>query len=192
MPRPRAAATSIFWPDSGELGITEKHDRRNEEISAPRLRVIGADGAQLGVMSRLEALQKALESGLDLVEISPNAEPPVVKVMDYGKYLYKKDKEAAAARKKLKQIQTKEIKIRPNTGKGDYATKLRQLIGFLEDGDKIKVTLRFRGRELAHQELGLEMMNRVKADLTEFGNVVNEPRTEGKMMVMVMAPKPKK
>lgn len=143
-------------------------------------------------MSRTEALQKALESGMDLVEISPNAEPPVAKVMDYGKYLYKKDKEAAAARKKLKQIQTKEIKIRPNTDKGDYATKLRQLIEFLEDGDKIKVTLRFRGRELAHQELGMEMMVRLKTDLTEFANVVSEPRSEGKMMVMVMAPKPKK
>lgn len=143
-------------------------------------------------MSRYDALQKALESGMDLVEISPNAEPPVAKVMDYGKYLYKKDKEAAAARKKLKQIQTKEIKIRPNTDKGDYATKLRQLIEFLEEGDKIKVTLRFRGRELAHQDLGMEMMNRLKTDLLEFGNVVNEPRTEGKMMVMVMAPKPKK
>ncbi|MGH8528729.1 MAG: translation initiation factor IF-3 [Nevskiales bacterium] len=172
--------------------MSEKHDRRNEEISAPRLRVIAADGSQLGLMSRYDALQKALESGMDLVEISPNAEPPVAKVMDYGKYLYKKDKEAAAARKKLKQIQTKEIKIRPNTDKGDYATKLRQLIEFLEEGDKIKVTLRFRGRELAHQDLGMEMMNRLKTDLLEFGNVVNEPRTEGKMMVMVMAPKPKK
>ncbi len=143
-------------------------------------------------MSRNDALQKALESGMDLVEISPNAEPPVAKVMDYGKYLYKKDKEAAAARKKLKQIQTKEIKIRPNTDKGDYATKLRQLVEFLEDGDKIKVTLRFRGRELAHQELGMEMMVRLKTDLSEYANVVNEPRSEGKMMVMVMAPKPKK
>ncbi len=174
------------------MRITEKHDRRNEEITAPRLRVIAADGTQLGVISRHEALQKALEADLDLVEISPNAEPPVVKIMDYGKYLYKKDKEAAAARKKLKQIQTKEIKIRSNTDKGDYATKLRQLVGFLEDGDKIKVTLRFRGRELAHQDLGLEMMNRLKADLLNYGNVVSEPRTEGKLMVMVMAPKPKK
>ncbi|HWU69371.1 MAG TPA: translation initiation factor IF-3, partial [Stenotrophobium sp.] len=129
----------------------EKDDRRNEEITAYQVRVIGSDGSQVGVISTAQAIAKAQEEGLDLVEISPNAEPPVCKIMDYGKYLYQKDKAQHAARRKQKQIQVKEIKFRPTTDEGDYKTKLRQLRGFLEDGDKVKITVRYRGRELAHQ-----------------------------------------
>jgi translation initiation factor IF-3 len=172
-----------------DLGISEKHDRRNEEITAPRLRVIGADGAQLGIITRYEAMDKALEAGLDLVEISPNADPPVAKIMDYGKYLYQKDKQHAQARKKQKQIQVKEVKFRPGTDAGDYQIKLRKINEFLEEGDKVKVTLRFRGRELAHPELGMALIDRIRNELAAITVVEQFPRLEGKMMVMVLAPK---
>ena len=127
--------------------------------------------------------------GLDLVEVAPNARPPVCKVMDYGKYLFQKNKTQQAARKKQKQIQVKEIKFRPNTEEGDYQTKLRRLISFVEDGDKIKVTMRFRGREMAHQEIGLKLLERVKQDLDELAQVEQMPKVEGRQMVMVMAPR---
>lgn len=169
--------------------ISEKHDRRNEEITALRVRVIGPAGEQLGILSRTEALQKAVEAELDLVEIAPNAEPPVVKVMDYGKYLYQKDKQQAAARKKQKQIQVKEVKFRPGTEDGDYLTKLRKLKEFLAEGDKVKITLRFRGREMAHPELGMSLVDRVRNDLAEITVIEQMPKLEGKMMVMVLAPK---
>lgn len=138
-----------------------------------------------------DAIAKAEEEGLELVEISPNAEPPVCKIMDYGKYLYQKDKAQHAAKRKQKQIQVKEIKFRPTTDEGDYQTKLRQLRGFLEEGDKVKITVRYRGRELAHQELGQQQMERVKTDLEDLGTVEQWPKMEGKQAIMVMGPKKK-
>jgi translation initiation factor IF-3 len=134
----------------------------------------------------------AKEASLDLVEISPNAEPPVCRVMDYGKYRFEESKKLQTAKKKQKQTQVKEIKFRPGTDIGDYKIKLRKLVSFLEEGDRTKVTLRFRGREMAHQELGLELLQRVKADLEEYGTVEQEPKMEGRLMVMVLAPKRKK
>jgi translation initiation factor IF-3 len=138
-----------------------------------------------------DAIAKAEEEGLELVEISPNAEPPVCKIMDYGKYLYQKDKALHAAKRKQKQIQVKEIKFRPTTDEGDYQTKLRQLRGFLEEGDKVKITVRYRGRELAHQELGQKQMERVRGDLEDLGTVEQWPKMEGKQAIMVMGPKKK-
>ncbi|ORE86121.1 translation initiation factor IF-3 [Oceanococcus atlanticus] len=143
----------------------------------------------MGVVSLEEALGKAAEAGLDLVEVAPQARPPVCKLMDYGKYLFQKNKTQQAARKKQKQIQVKEIKFRPNTEEGDYQTKLRRLVSFVEDGDKIKVTMRFRGREMAHQEIGLKLLERVKQDLDELAQVEQMPKMEGRQMVMVMAPR---
>lgn len=140
-------------------------------------------------MDRDAALEMATQASLDLVEVSPNAEPPVAKIMDYGKYQFQKSKQQQVARKKQKQIQVKEIKFRPGTDIGDYKTKLNKLIEFLENGDKVKITLRFRGREMAHQELGYELLQRVKTDLDELGVVEQEPKSEGRLMVMVMAPK---
>ena len=155
------------------------------------MRVIGAAGEQIGIMMTRDAVAKAEESGLDLVEVSPNADPPVCKIMDYGKYLYQKDKAAQAARKKQKQIQVKEIKFRPTTEEADYQTKLRALMRFLEEGDKIKVTVRFRGREMQHQELGAKLMDRVRADLEALAVVEQMPRLEMRQSVMVMVPKKK-
>ena len=143
----------------------------------------------MGVVSLEEALGKAAEAGLDLVEVAPQARPPVCKLMDYGKYLFQKNKTQQAARKKQKQIQVKEIKFRPNTEEGDYQTKLRRLVSFVEDGDKIKVTMRFRGREMAHQEIGLKLLERVKQDLDELAQVEQMPKMEGRQMGMVMAPR---
>jgi len=140
-------------------------------------------------MSRREALQFAEEKGLDLVEVSPNAEPPVCRIMDYGKFLFEKNKSQQVAKKKQKQIQVKEIKFRPGTDQGDYQVKLRNLIRFLSEGDKAKVTLRFRGREMQHQDIGRELLERVQADLAEYGTVEQFPKVEGRQMVMVFAPK---
>ena len=167
-------------------------NRINDEIRATEIRVTGLDGEQLGVMSVREALFKAEEAGVDLVEISPNAEPPVCRIMDYGKYLYEKSKSQKEQKKKQKVVQVKEIKFRPGTDEGDYQVKLRSLIRFLEDGDKAKVTLRFRGREMAHQQIGLEVLNRIKTDLDELASVESFPsRIEGRQMIMVLAPKKK-
>lgn len=138
-----------------------------------------------------DAIAKAEEAELDLVEISPNADPPVCKIMDYGKYLYEKDKAAHAAKKKQKQIQVKEIKFRPGTEEGDYQTKLRSITRFLEEGDKVKIVVRFRGREMAHQELGMEVMTRLKAELVELAVVEQHPKMEGRQSVMVMSAKRK-
>ncbi|MBA3563001.1 MAG: translation initiation factor IF-3 [Gammaproteobacteria bacterium] len=168
-----------------------KRIRRNDDINAPELRVIGVDGEQAGVMSREAALGLASEVGLDLVEVSPNAEPPVCRIMDYGKYLFEQNKKAQGARKKQKQIHIKEVKFRPGTDEGDYQVKLRNLIRFLSGGDKTKVTLRFRGREMAHQELGAKLLERVRNDLQEYGGVEQFPQMEGRQMIMVIAPKRK-
>ncbi|ULQ48273.1 translation initiation factor IF-3 [Flagellatimonas centrodinii] len=167
----------------------ERDDRRNGEITAPRVRVIADDGEQVGIMLTRDAIAKAEADGLDLVEVSPNAEPPVCKIMDYGKYLYQKDKAAHAAKKKQKIIQIKEIKFRPTTDIGDYQNKMRQMRGFLEEGDKVKVTIRFRGREMAHQELGLQLMERVRNELEELAAVEQFPKMEGRQAVMMIAPR---
>jgi translation initiation factor IF-3 len=151
--------------------------------------LIGAEGEQEGVVSLSEALEKAREAGLDLVEISPNASPPVCRLMDFGKFQYQTNKRRQAAKKKQKQIQIKEIKFRPGTDVGDYQVKLRNLIRFLKNGDKAKVTLRFRGREMRHQELGLALLKRVEQDLQEYGTVEQQPSLEGRQMVMVINPK---
>ena len=151
--------------------------------------MIGADGEQVGIVSLDEAMQTAAAVQQDLVEIAPDAEPPVCKVMDYGKHVFDIKKQKAASRKKQKKTQVKEIKFRPGTETGDYQVKLRNLIRFLENGDKAKVTLRYRGREMAHQHLGLELLKRVEADLAEYGTVEQFPKMEGRQMAMVIAPK---
>ncbi len=151
--------------------------------------MIAADGENVGVVTVEEARQQAKDSQLDLVEIVPNSEPPVCRVMDFGKYLFDINKKKSAAKKKQKQVQVKEIKFRPGTDDGDYEIKLRNLKRFLDGGDKVKVTLRFRGREMAHQELGGKMLKRVEADLSELGSVEQFPKMEGRQMVMVIAPK---
>jgi len=166
--------------------------RVNEEIDAPQVRLIGEDGEQLGIVPLAKALAVAEEAGLDLVEIAPMANPPVCKVMDYGKYRYQEQKKAHEARLKQKQIQVKEIKLRPGTDENDYQIKLRNLRRFLEEGDKAKVTLRFRGRELSHQELGMRQLERVREDLADVGVVEQMPRLEGRQMVMIIAPKKSK
>jgi translation initiation factor IF-3 len=165
--------------------------RRNEDISAPQLRVIAADGSQAGVMSRYDALQMALAAELDLVEVSPTAEPPVVRIMDYGKFLFEQNKKAHSAKRKQKQIQVKEVKFRPGTGEADYQIKLRNLTRFLTEGDKAKVTLRFRGREMVHQDIGRKLLDRVSTDLAPHAVVEQNPLMEGKQMIMVFAPKKK-
>ncbi len=153
------------------------------------MRLIGADGKQIGVVSTAEARQMAVVEGLDLVEISPNVSPPVCRIMNYGKFQYEESKRKHAAKRKQKQIQIKEVKFRPGTDVGDYQVKLRNLIRFLENGDKAKITLRFRGREMAHQELGMQLLKRIEADLKEVGTIEQYPRLEGRQMVMVVNPK---
>jgi translation initiation factor IF-3 len=171
-------------------GQKEPAHRLNENITGSEVRLIGFDGEAIGVVSLSEAMDKADEAGVDLVEISPTAKPPVCRVMDYGKFLYEKSKEQKEQRKKQKQIQVKEIKFRPGTDEGDYQVKLRNLKRFLEGGDKVKVTLRFRGREMAHQELGIDLLTRVKGDLEELASCESFPKkVEGRQMVMVLAPK---
>ncbi len=168
-----------------------KRNRINDDITATEVRLIGADGEQVGIVTIEEALEKAGTEKLDLVEIVPTAEPPVCRIMDYGKFLFDQKKQKQQARKKQKQVQVKEIKFRPGTDIGDYKIKLKSLIKFLENGDKTKVTMRFRGREHAHREIGLELLKRVEADLEDYGQVEQQPLMEGRQMVMVLAPKKK-
>ena len=165
----------------------------NGEIRGVReVRLTGIDGESIGVVSIEEAVAIANEAGVDLVEISPNAEPPVCRVMDYGKYLFEKSKAAKEQKKKQKQIQIKEVKFRPGTDEGDYQVKLRNLSRFLEEGNKGKVTLRFRGREMAHQSLGIDLLNRIKEDLIDLAVVESFPnKVEGRQMTMMLAPKKK-
>ena len=160
----------------------------NGEISAPEVRLVGENGEPLGVVSLRAALDAADGAGLDLVEIAPTAQPPVCKVMDFGKFRYQEQKKAHDARLKQKQVQVKEVKLRPGTDENDYQIKLRNLRRFLEEGDKCKVTLRFRGREMAHQEFGLRQLERVKADLEDIGQVEQMPKMEGRQMIMIVAP----
>jgi len=171
--------------------VQEKQHRINGEITAPEVRLIGVNGEQIGIVSLATAQQMAEEAELDLVEIAPQAKPPVCRIMDYGKFKYRESKKRHEARLKQKQIQVKEIKFRPGTDEGDYQIKLRNLVRFLQEGDKAKVTLRFRGREMAHQEIGVRLLERVKADLEPYGMVEQFPKMEGRQMVMVLSPKKK-
>nr|WP_077231385.1 translation initiation factor IF-3 [Methyloversatilis thermotolerans] len=170
----------------------QKSQRINSEINAPEIRLVGDEGEQLGIMSSRQALAMAEEAGLDLVEIAPLAKPPVCRLMDYGKFKYQEAKRAAEAKAKQKQIQVKEVKFRPGTDEGDYQIKLRNLTRFLQDGDKAKVTLRFRGREMAHQEFGIRLLERVKSDLEALAVVEQFPKLEGRQLIMVLAPQKKK
>ncbi|WP_334119842.1 translation initiation factor IF-3 [Limnobacter sp.] len=171
--------------------VAEKKNRTNEEIRIPEVRLIGIEGEQLGIVKTPDALRMAEEGGVDLVEIAPQAVPPVAKLMDYGKFRYQEQKKAAEAKSKQKQVQIKEIKFRPGTDDGDYNVKLKNLTRFLEDGDKCKVTLRFRGREMAHQDIGARLLERVRTDLDEIGVVEQMPKMEGRQMVMMIAPRKK-
>ncbi len=163
--------------------------RINEEIRVREVQLIDQNGQNLGPVGIEAALQKSQEAGLDLVEISPNASPPVCKILDYGKYKYQAQKKAAEARKKQKIVEVKEIKLRPMIDDHDYDVKMRSMQRFFEEGDKVKVTLRFRGREMAHQELGYQLLNRVKDDTLKIAKVEQEPRFEGRQVVMVLAPR---
>jgi len=169
----------------------ERSQRINGEITAPQLRLVAENGDQLGIVAVADALKMAEEQNVDLVEIAPLAVPPVCKLMDYGKFRYREQKKAHEAKLKQKQIQVKEIKFRPGTDEGDYKIKVGKLIEFLEEGDKAKVTLRFRGREMAHQEFGVRLLERVRKDLEPHAIVEQFPRLEGRQMVMVLAPKKK-
>jgi len=161
----------------------------NEAIPYPEVRVIDDNGEQAGILKIEEALALAKKANLDLVEVSPNATPPVCRIMDFGKFRFEAKKQLNANKKKQKQVQIKEIKFRPRTEEGDYQTKVRKLREFLENGDKTKVTLRYRGREFAHQELGLALLKRVGADLEEYGTIEQMPKMEGRQMVMMISPK---
>ncbi|MBW0454313.1 MAG: translation initiation factor IF-3 [Candidatus Kinetoplastibacterium crithidii] len=170
---------------------TEKTSRINNEIRVPEVRLIGIEGEQLGILKISDALRLSEENEVDLVEIAPNAIPPVCRLMDYGKFKYKEQKRLAEARSKQKTIQVKEVKFRPSTDDGDYNVKLRNLRKFLDDGDKAKVSLRFRGREMAHQDLGMRVLERIRNDLSDYAVVESMPRLEGRQMVMMLSPKKK-
>ncbi|MBS3785853.1 MAG: translation initiation factor IF-3 [Gammaproteobacteria bacterium] len=163
--------------------------RINEDISVPQVRLIDENGEQVGIVATDDAIERAVTAQLDLVELDPNADPPVCRIMDFGKWKFEQSKKQQAAKKKQKQIQVKEVKFRPGTDSGDYEVKLRSLKRFLEEGDKIKVTMRFRGREMAHQELGLELLERIEKDLEDHAAVDQRPKVEGRMMVMMMSPR---
>jgi len=161
----------------------------NEMIQAAEVRLIGAEGEQIGVVTRDDALDRAANLGLDLVIVADNADPPVCKIMDYGKFKYEEQKKKNEARKKQKTIDVKEIKLRPNIDSHDYYVKMRSMVKFLGEGDKVKVTMRFRGREMAHQNLGLDVLHRVRDDLEELSKIEQFPKMEGRQMVMVLSPK---
>lgn len=175
----------------GQGGGRAKKAAINENIEATEVRLIDAEGTQVGVVAIQEALAMAVAAELDLVQIT-DSDPVVCKIMDYGKKIFEDKKQKAAQKKKQKQVQIKEIKLRPGTEEGDYQVKLRNLIRFLEDGDKAKVTIRYRGREMAHQEIGAKMLERIEADLSEYGVVEQRPKLEGRQVMMVLAPKKKK
>ena len=161
----------------------------NEMIQAAEVRLIGAEGEQIGVVTRDDALDRSANLGLDLVIVADNADPPVCKIMDYGKFKYEEQKKKNEARKKQKTVDVKEIKLRPNIDSHDYDVKMRSMVKFLNEGDKVKVTMRFRGREMAHQNLGLDVLNRVRDDLEELSKIEQFPQMEGRQMVMVLSPK---
>lgn len=163
--------------------------RVNKEIASVQVRLIDEEGENVGVVATAVALERAMEAGLDLVEISPGADPPVAKILDYGRFKYEDQKKKSEARKKQKVIEVKEIKMRPNIDQHDYDVKMRSINRFIEDGDKVKVTLRFRGREMVHQELGLKVLNRVREQIDEIAKVEQFPRMEGRQMIMIVAPR---
>jgi translation initiation factor IF-3 len=171
------------------LTPTREGPRINEEIGVVRVRLVDQRGQMVGVVGRNEALTMAANAGLDLVEIAPNADPPVCKILDFGKYKYEEQKKKNEARKKQKVIEVKEIKLRPGIDDHDYEVKRRSMVKFIEEGDKVKVTMRFRGRELAHQELGMDVLMRVRDDLDEIAKIEQMPRMEGRQMTMVVSPK---
>ncbi len=177
---------------SGVTIAQNKAHRLNEEITISEIRLQGLEGEQLGIVNIRAALQMAEEAGVDLVEIAPLAKPPVCRIMDYGKFKYQEAKRAHEAKLKQKQVQVKEIKLRPGTDENDYQIKLKSMNRFLEEGDKVKVTLRFRGREMAHQEFGMRQLERIKTDLEHLGQVEQMPKMEGRQMVMVIGPAKKK
>jgi len=168
---------------------TRDGPRVNEEIRIPQVRLIDQDGEMQGVMSAREAMQRAFAVGLDLVEISPNADPPVCKILDFGKFKYEQQKKKNEAKKKQKVIEIKEIKVRPNIDENDYQVKMRAMKSFIEEGDKVKVTLRFRGREMAHQDIGVRVLERIRAEMDATSKVEQMPRMENRQMVMVLSPR---
>jgi translation initiation factor IF-3 len=186
-----AAVVFVFLLLEEPAIAAPKRNRVNEDITAPEVRLIDAEGQQVGIVSLRDALERANEVNLDLVEIVPNAEPPVCRLMDFGRFLFDQKKKKNEAKKKQKQVQVKEVKFRPGTDEGDYQVKLRNLTRFLNDGDKAKVTMRFRGREHAHRELGLKLLERVEGDLADLSIVEQQPQMEGRQMVMVLGPKKK-
>ncbi len=173
------------------MNLTPSRDgpRVNKDIAAIQVRLIDEEGENVGIVATVVALERALEAGLDLVEISPGADPPVAKILDYGRFKYEDQKKKNEARKKQKVIEVKEIKMRPNIDQHDYDVKLRSINRFIGDGDKVKVTLRFRGREMVHQELGLKVLNRVREQIDEIAKVEQFPRMEGRQMIMIVAPR---
>jgi translation initiation factor IF-3 len=203
------ARLSLFWGAPQRAGPCQQHEERdpirrpmrapppvqkdgpriNEDIRVREVHLIDKDGANRGTVLVTEAIRLAQEAGLDLVEISPNATPPVCKLLDFGKYKYAEQKKAAEARKKQKVVEVKEIKFRPMIDDHDYDVKMRSMVRFFEEGDKVKVTLRFRGREMAHQELGTRLLDRVKEDVSKFAKVESDARFEGRQMVMILAPR---
>ncbi|TPW26218.1 translation initiation factor IF-3 [Pararhizobium mangrovi] len=168
---------------------TKEGPRANGEIRVPRVQLIGSEGQNLGIVQTNEAMEAAQDIGLDLVEISPNADPPVCKILDLGKLKYENQKKASTARKKQRTVEVKEIKMRPNIDTHDYGVKMKAMNRFFDEGDKVKVTLRFRGREMAHQELGMKLLQQVKEDTLEIAKVEAEPKLEGRQMMMVLAPR---
>ena len=168
---------------------TREGPRVNEEIRVPQVRLIDEEGEMQGVLTTREAMGRAFAVGLDLLEISPNADPPVVKILDYGKFKYEQQKKKNEARKKQKIIEIKEVKVRPNIDENDYQVKLRAMRSFIEEGDKVKVTLRFRGREMAHQDLGVKVLERIRGDMDERTKVEQMPRMENRQMIMVLSPR---
>jgi translation initiation factor IF-3 len=181
--------TPIRRPFKAPPAVTKDGPRSNRDIRIPKIQLIDAEGKNVGVVNTADALAMAEEAGLDLVEIVPNAEPPVCKIVDLGRLKYQTQKKAAEARKKQKVVEIKEIKMRPGIDDHDYDVKMRAVRRFFEEGDKVKVTLRFRGREMAHQELGMKLLDRVKEETLTIAKVEAEPKLEGRQMMMVLAPK---
>ncbi|WP_250624443.1 translation initiation factor IF-3 [Pinirhizobacter soli] len=177
--------------DSGIATTDNKGNRKNNDIRVPRVRVLGVEGEQLGILATPDAMRLAEEAGMDLVEIQPNGDPPVCRIMDFGKFKFEAQKKAQAAKKKQKQVEIKEVKFRPVTDVGDYQIKMRNMLRFLEEGDKVKVTIRFRGREMSHQDLGQNLARKIQEDVGENGTVEQFPRLEGRQMVMMIGPKKK-
>ncbi len=168
----------------------DRGPRTNSNITAPEVRLVDAEGEMQGIVTLAKAQEMADESGLDLVEMSPNAEPPVCKILDYGKYKYEQQKKANEARKKQKTVEVKEVKLSPRIEKNDYDVKMRNATRFLNDGNKVKVTMRFRGREMAHQDIGRDIFTKIREELAELANVELEPKFEGRQMIMILGPKP--